>query len=138
MYENVVKDLRHCVESPDHRGCAEGCSAGKEHPLNYLCISALMTAAADAIEELQGRVKVLEKVADKWCEAVPKWIPVTERLPESIHEYVLCCGEKGGQFVGWVGEGRIVNGKACAFQHGGRGRYITHWMPLPQPPKEET
>lgn len=67
-----------------------------------------------------------------------KWIPVTERLPESINEYVLCCGEKGGQFVGWIAEGMIESGKARAFQHGGRGRNITHWMPLPEPPKEET
>ncbi len=66
-----------------------------------------------------------------------EWIPVTERLPESMHEYVLCCGEKGGQFVGWVFKDIMENGKARAFQHGGKGRYITHWMPLPEPPKEE-
>jgi len=67
-----------------------------------------------------------------------EWIPVTERLPESINEYVLCCGEKGGQFVGWIAEGMIESGKARAFQHGGRGRNITHWMPLPEPPEEES
>lgn len=62
MYENVVKDLRHCVDSPDRRGCAEGCAIGKEHPLNYLCISALMTAAADAIEELNKYADVIRKL----------------------------------------------------------------------------
>lgn len=101
--------------------------------------------AADAIEELLPFKKQVEKgmglldKADKLLSAIkPRWIPVTERLPESMHEYVLCCGEKGGQFVGWIGEGIIVNGKARAFQHGGKGRYITHWMPLPIPPKNET
>lgn len=74
--------------------------------------------AADAIEELQK----------------PKWIPVTESLPDA-HKNVLCCGSKGGQFVGWVSN-HVANGKALAFVHGGYGRLITHWMPLPEPPKD--
>lgn len=49
----------------------------------------VLLQAADAIEELQGRVKVLEKVADKWCEAVPKWIQVSERLPEENGRYLV-------------------------------------------------
>jgi len=65
-----------------------------------------------------------------------RWIPVTERLPEG-HEYVLCCGSKGGQFVGWVAQS-VRGKKAYAFLHGGNGRRITHWRPLPEPPKEET
>lgn len=76
--------------------------------------------AAEAIEELQK----------------PKWIPVSERLPD-VHKNVLCCGSKGGQFVGWVSN-HVSDGKALAFVHGGYGRLITHWMPLPEPPKEET
>ena len=65
-----------------------------------------------------------------------RWISVEERLPGYI-EYVLCCGSKGGQFIGRVShsaEGK----KAWAFQPGGNGRRITHWKPLPEPPKEET
>ena len=63
-----------------------------------------------------------------------EWISVEERLPES-DKYVLCCGSQGGMFVGRVCDIITAPGKVRAF-HGGRGRFITHWMPLPQPSKE--
>ena len=81
-----------------------------------------------------------DSLCDKWvCEvkSLPKWIPVTERLPEDNVHYVLCCGAKGGMFVGWVAVRSYDGGdKATAFVHGGNGRNITHWMPLPEPPKD--
>ena len=78
--------------------------------------------SADAIEELLA--------------AVPHWISVEDELPEN-HKNVLCCGAKGGMFVGWVsGIATVSNGKTIAFAHGGEGRCITHWMPLPESPKE--
>lgn len=64
-----------------------------------------------------------------------EWISVEERLPGS-DKYVLCCGSKGGMFVGSVCDIILADGKVTAFVHGGRGRHITHWMPLPEPPKE--
>ena len=65
----------------------------------------------------------------------PMWIPVTERLPET-HDYVLCCGAKGGMFVGYVSCFTEPQGFAWAWQHGGQGRKIKWWMPLPQPPQD--
>lgn len=64
-----------------------------------------------------------------------KWISVKERLPE-LHTKVLCCGRKGGRFIAetstW-GEGCLYwtkrDGKGCP--------EVTHWMPLPEPPKGE-
>lgn len=121
MYDELIQRLHRCaVHLPE------------KFSKNAELLDVLMKAA-DAIEELSVVVRAQKAVLDK----LPKWIPVTERLPDTIHEYVLCCGEKGVQFVGWIGEGVIVSGKARAFQHGGKGRYITHWMPLPEPPKEE-
>ncbi len=129
MYDELVKRLNaYSAEHERHGG--------------------ITAEAADAIEELskdRDNWKATAKVEreaywhwfDQYQKDAPRWIPVTERLPESVHEYVLCCGAKGGQFVGWVGTGFITSGKVMAFKHGGKGRYITHWMPLPQPPKEE-
>ena len=94
--------------------------------------------AADAIEGLQKCVDDLEADNDKLCERIKdlsKWIPVTERLPDESFKNVLCCGARGGMFVGWVAT-KPEDGKIMAFVHGGNGRYITHWMPLPEPPKD--
>jgi hypothetical protein len=96
----------------------------------------LCQQAADAIEELQGRVKVLEKVADKWCAAVPKWIPVTERLPKR-GKNVLVANKRGKQ---WDVDKAWLSCLGSGFDRGGKRSlyHVTHWMPLPEPPKEET
>ena len=65
-----------------------------------------------------------------------KWIPVTERLPE-LHTKVLCCGKKGGRFIAELstwGKGNYL----CWDKRNGQGcPAVTHWMPLPEPPKGE-
>ena len=66
----------------------------------------------------------------------PKWIPVTERLPESVNEFIVMI--KGAEmpttlwYDCWSG---------CWYQpeiEGGDGRKyeVTHWMLLPELPKE--
>ena len=53
-----------------------------------------------------------------------RWIPVTERLPDIGIEVLvyseddgICVDYYGGDFFGYYG--------------------VTHWMPLPEPPKED-
>lgn len=62
----------------------------------------------------------------------PKWISVEERLPEKC-EYVLCIVRYGED--AWNYElGFMLNN---AWVHPGRCEgVVTHWMPLPEPPKE--
>lgn len=113
-------------------------------------IAEITKEAADAIEELQGKTHILEKLADHWCNKVPEWIPVTERLPEKDIE-VLVFAE--GIIEGFFGDTVIAISKRYDFkiftdsegvevwqspwQYFLTDYEITHWMPLPEPPKEE-
>ena len=85
------------------------------------CVSKLLLEAAAALEEQQKRIAELEKER--------RWIPVTERVPEKS-TYVLCY---------W--HGHICRCKFwrhhSRFEFNGRLVKVTHWMPLPKPPKEE-
>lgn len=61
-----------------------------------------------------------------------EWISVEERLPNKGSR-VIACGEKGGVFLvksegEKIGFGRV--GGSSKF------RKFTHWMPLPEPPRE--
>lgn len=116
--EELLTVLRECNDCI----CEEHCPYHEERNNPIRCMTKIVGDAADAIEGLQSQL--------------PKWIPVSERLPD-VHKNVLCCGSKGGQFIGWVSN-YVSNGKAIAFVHGGSGRLITHWQPLLAPPKEES
>lgn len=59
-----------------------------------------------------------------------KWIPVTERLPEK-NMRVLMCSKQGG-----IAEG-VYAGAWIQYRWDAVGMDVTHWMPLPEPPKEE-
>ena len=60
-----------------------------------------------------------------------RWIPVEERLPKPQENPVIACDYTGvclawySPTMGWQ------------YRTGLSGVDITHWMPLPQPPKEE-
>lgn len=60
-----------------------------------------------------------------------RWIPVEERLPKPQENPVIACDYTGvclawySPTMGWQ------------YSTGLSGVDITHWMPLPQPPKEE-
>lgn len=123
MYEDLVKSLR-----TDHD--------------KYF---ARDMEAADAIEELQKACEeaynkglleggIAQRAEDeKW---LPKWIPVTERLPEEDVNVLLCyewTGRSGTIYreVGISSIAEIVNDPTEMFRP-------LYWMHLPEPPKEET
>lgn len=69
---------------------------------------------------------------DGKAEATPKWIPVTERLPEKKGNYLgftgstFMVGYYKGDAVWWI----------LAYDREGVDLF-THWTPLPEPPKGE-
>ena len=70
----------------------------------------------------------------------PKWIPVTERLPDRDGQYL--CNYHFGEHRAMTFT-RVLDyyatDKVPHFQHtlGDITMKVTHWMPLPEPPKGE-
>jgi hypothetical protein len=66
------------------------------------------------------------------CELMPRWIPVSERLPEE-DSVVLAFMPEGSELKPEVREMYFVEGEWM----NDRGHWpnVTHWMPLPEPPE---
>ena len=101
--------------------------------------------AANAIEELSREVDANNDALTALYGALSRWIPVTEQLPEEKinpntrdFEYVLCTTIWGD--VRPFKYGTPIGSKDAHFWNGAGyvDAYVSHWMPLPQPPKEET
>ena len=63
-----------------------------------------------------------------------RWVPVTERLPDSDGFYIVVMN---GDI--W-GEPDVWSSTACGFYSGKWDEddaTISHWMPMPEPPKED-
>lgn len=127
MHKELVKRLKEEADCPD----------------NYPEDSCLMREAADAIEELSDLCasqskdcsEAIAKYIELWKKQ-PHWIPVTERLPEHLTS-VIVHRKDGGVFIWeyfdtsptdecWIDDSMNV----YSFYD------VTHWMPLPEPPKE--
>lgn len=133
MYEKLIKALR---EAHEHA------MEWERNPFRY---AALYKVAADAIEQLieerdayrKAMTHEHNRAAYLAWEKEHCWIPVTERLPEA-GERVLCyCRANIYEVMkmrtdgAWVHNDKVYD---SAYMSG----FVTHWMPLPPAPKEET
>lgn len=138
--EELVKELRDCEDD-----CMECPIAVRE----IGCLA--LAAAADLIEQQDARIAGLEAKA-------PRWIPVTERLPEAkegnwsgiarvlvtVQPYCFLTDEPATPYVtsaaydieqrifDVVGLGAV---NAVLFESDKPRLTITHWMPLPEAPE---
>ena len=65
-----------------------------------------------------------------------KWIPVTERLPDKFGEYLVTVQEETGNlYSDYADYDPYQQRWKTGLFLGVRDR-VTHWMPLPEPPKE--
>lgn len=137
MYDKLVKELR--------LACVDERYGGK-----YLYLT-LINRAADAIEDLSKRLD--ESIPKGDAEIIisevakPRWIPVTERLPECEWgaevgniEWISC----GMVFAGCFGRGgKYRDAYFRTWTDGTEGidaKDADYWRPIqiPEPPKEET
>lgn len=162
--DDIVKALR-CISTegnvaPDCKGCPFyakeqldpewAAKVGTDELYGCDC-NAVGFAAADLIENQQNHIRALLQANDALR---PAWTPVTEGLPEKGAKLLLYVPktEKSRQFGIFTGELKSVKADD------GSGNFwsmptpssdwtlwgwsyfekpnVTHWMPLPEPPKE--
>jgi hypothetical protein len=123
MYDELVKALH---EGAEFLECS---TPGIKNSFAKMCHN-----AADAIEELQADKAALNGTVTNLLEQIKdlrksRWIPVTERLPE----------EAGCYLVAVKNDHKRRYSKTAWFSHDSwfARQDVTHWMPLPEPPKEE-
>ena len=120
MYEELVRLLKDKAERFDYDG--------------WVDTAAVMEKAADAIEKL---IEVIQNHDFLESLIKPRWIPVTEGLPKKPKNYPHC-ELRECYFLVALESTAVVS---CAYDfENNRWREsfkVTHWMPLPEPPKEE-
>ena len=127
MYDDLIKQLRYCADAITCRNCLWKTEC---------CPTDMQKKAADAIENLDD---ICQHQADEIRELKNQWIPVTERLPEVGkkvlvfaygHDVLTARMQKRTEYGYPMFE---CNGTFFEIAKLGR---ITHWMPLPEPPKD--
>lgn len=78
---------------------------------------------------------------------VPEWISVKDRLPEESGNYIVCCDDSScsyGEGIWYSSDVVVVSeyyeGSWIWYESGTEWsleNIVTHWMPLPEPPKGE-
>ena len=114
------------------------------------CIDRLIDWINEAKEEITALAKERKDLEYRLSEAeakLPKWIPVKERLPKQ-GATILAVDNSGDMGVCTFVNAKFVGecfGDQAYLDDGGWdrsaskviGEYVTHWMPLPEPPNNE-
>lgn len=130
MYEELIKRLR------THVGWT---------------LNKTLDEAADAIEELSAKYDMA--LTDLVKQTKPRWIPVTERLPEDENARYLVASDLMSGL--WVSICYFARNLEAVDEYDFAGKHrsgfyfsddeysyiekdnVRYWMPLPEPPKEE-
>ena len=123
--DEIKKELERCttyIYGFPCEGCLYGIDAEK---VESDCVDALLKDALAYIKQLEA--------------AQPKWISVEERLPDDRGNFITKIHCNNGDWIEmntfdymekeWWHDAVNCTVKATDF--------VTHWMPLPEPPKED-
>lgn len=114
-FEKVFKGLEVCIEYNDELWCGEDCpyqTTGKD------CSYELMKDALELLKEQQ-------------------WVSVKDRLPERTlrpNRFLVSCRDP--RFHTTVVDSMRFSNGVWYYDGAPIEREVTHWMPLPEPPKE--
>lgn len=114
--EELVTALRICAWA-----ACEGCPCVCIKESGGKCDDYIKRKAADMLEKLAA-----ERDAKK-----PEWISVKDRLPETPDTYFCCVNS-----LAFPGSQYVKPLKLCGNGKWWKDADVTHWMPLPELPKE--
>lgn len=101
-------------------------------------VDAVGFAAADQIDNMNTHILALQKEIEKLRCQVPRWIPVTERLPRDHAGRCLVCASDLHGSVIFIGQYiASVHRWVSDMLYCAPLPPVTHWMPLPKPPEVE-
>lgn len=114
------------VKGAGNLGCRQVCEEQEENG----CKGCPIELAFDRLAAYENTGLTPEEVQQM------RWIPVEERLPGVSGNYICAVKDKNGS-VWTIPAEWSLEMKTWFGAFGEIKNKVTHWMPLPQPPKEE-
>lgn len=116
MYDKLIADLKED---------AEWAAANEwETPI---MLSDHIKQAVEAIEELSKEIDTVNEANTALYGALPKWIPISEQLPEKYGTYIVATVRKAVMVCCYYTQAKNWNTRAK----------VAWWMPYPTPPTED-
>ena len=146
----VCGDTGRCVECPlgdKLSGCMESVmteAAGliERQDVEIKALRGATGSLKAALEDAQKSIEVFGQANAALRDKVPEWIPVTERLPEPEKMVLLTVSGKVKNIslvdAYELGEFNTDEGWILEMWPEWKDPKVTHWMPLPELPEEET
>ena len=118
--DEIKKGMECCRKAVDTLECPQECPYYKD---DCDCGSKPYQDCVAYIQQLEAQV--------------PRWISVEERLPEENAEVLCCCKMQKGDVYYTLGVNYRNGWSFDNDPYAEHDQTVTHWMPLPEPPKEE-
>lgn len=104
--------------------------ATEKYGIMFMCRCCLITFSFHDVKDLEEAVERFNRrIQLDWTDG---WISVEDRLPKERHYPPVICGHINDDWTDAAivtDIGKWINSEGCEI-------FPTHWMPLPQPPKE--